>query len=128
MVRCDSFRERKAAYLSLEIATQLPLLLTGTGCDKIQIDLTRNGIRLSQERISCVSENLLFDLRLTALSLMASLINLKASLTSCRSTVSDHRILAWASESRIMLSNCRVVAVIRRSCVLTSSPTFRIST
>lgn len=66
--------------------------------------------------------------RLTALSLIASLINLPASVTSSRSTVSLNLILAWASLNRIILSSCLVVAVIRRSDDRGSSPTLRIST
>jgi hypothetical protein len=50
-----NLREVKAAYLPLEIASQLPLLLTSTSRDEIQIDLTSDRIRLSRYRISYVS-------------------------------------------------------------------------
>lgn len=64
----------------------------------------------------------------TADSLNASLINLFASCTSSTSTFSEYRILACASESRIILSSCLVVAVMRRSFDRASAPALRIST
>jgi hypothetical protein len=43
---CGVCETERNTYLSLEIAAQLPLLLTSPSGDEIQINLTRNGIRL----------------------------------------------------------------------------------
>lgn len=40
--------QKRGTDLSLEISTQLPLLLTGTSGNEIQIDLTCDGIRLEE--------------------------------------------------------------------------------
>lgn len=50
------------------------------------------------------------------------------SSTSRSSTVDERRILACASDRRIMLSSWRVVAVMRRSAARMSSPSLRMAT
>ena len=63
-----------------------------------------------------------------AACLMADLIRRTASWTSSAVTSVDRRILACASERRIMDSSWRVVAVMRRSAARTSSPSLRMET
>ena len=59
---------------------------------------------------------------------MADLMRRTASWTSVSSTVRERRILACASERRIMDSSWRVVAVMRRSEAWMLLPRFRIAT
>lgn len=120
----------------LEVANHATLALARSRVDKIHVDLAGAGIGLRASEEFPRSAKVLLSKRkgertragLTALSLMASRINLPASFTSWRSTVSENLILAWASLNRIILSSCRVVAVILLSDDRGSSPTFRIST
>ncbi|MBA7489660.1 hypothetical protein ES702_00194 [subsurface metagenome] len=61
-------------------------------------------------------------------ALIADLIRRTASVTSDSSTVAESRILACASERRIMDSSWRVVAVMRRSVAWMLLPRLRIAT
>jgi len=104
--RCGS-RCEESEDLLLHVLAEFALLLACTGVEQAHVDLARGRVEGGGGHR------------------MASRMRRYASCTSRSSTSDERRMRAWASESRIIDSSCRVVAVIRFSAARGSSPTLR---